>query len=88
MLNLGFNLDDGLLLGASVKFTNQGFRKRPYASTQQISFVHSSSTSAFRFKFRGEWIAALGKADVILDAKALAPDNTQNFFGVGNENGV
>ena len=85
VLNAGFNLDDGFLLGGSVKFTNQGFRKKPYANMQQISFLHSFSTSAFRFRFRSEWIDAIGKADIVLDAKALAPDNTQNFFGVGNE---
>ncbi|MBA4167305.1 MAG: BamA/TamA family outer membrane protein, partial [Chitinophagaceae bacterium] len=84
-INAGFNMDDGLLLGASVKFSNQGFRKKPYASTQQISFIHSFSTTAYRFRFRGEWLQAPGRPDIILDGKALAPDNTQNFFGVGNE---
>ena len=80
----GYNLDDGLLLGASVKFVNQGFRKKPYASMQQFSFKHSFSTSAFLFRFHSEWLETFGKADLVLDAKAMAPDNTQNFFGLGN----
>lgn len=80
----GYNYDDGILLGASVRFVNQGFRKKPYASMQQLSFLHSFSSNAFSFKFHSEWLNALGNADILLNAKALAPDNTQNFFGLGN----
>lgn len=80
----GYNNDDGILLGASVRFVNQGFRKRPYASMQQFSLLHAFSSDAFSFKFHSEWLEANGKADVLLNAKALAPDNTQNFFGLGN----
>ncbi len=84
MLNIGFNIDDGIMLGAAVKFVNQGFRKKPYSSMQQLSFTRSFSTNAYTFKFNGEWLDAFGKTDVLVHAKALAPDNTQNFFGVGN----
>lgn len=84
LLNIGYNIDDGLMLGAAVKFINQGFRKKPYNSMQQFSFTRSFSTKAYRFKFSSEWLQAVGKADFIIRAKALAPDNTQNFFGLGN----
>lgn len=84
MLNVGYNLDDGLMLGAAVKFINQGFRKKPYASLQQLSFTHAFATQAFKINFRSEWLNAIGKSDIFLDAKVLAPDNTQNFFGIGN----
>jgi len=84
VIDAGYNMDDGLLLGASVKFVNQGFRKLPYASMQQFSFLHAFSTNAFSFKFHSEWLKAAGNADIIVNAKALAPDNTQNFFGLGN----
>lgn len=81
----GFNSDDGLLLGFSVKFMNPGFRKFPYGNTQQFAFAHSFSTRAFRFSYRGEWMRVMGKADFVLQASAYAPHNTQNFFGLGNE---
>lgn len=83
--NAGFNNDDGFLLGLSVKFINPGFRRFPYGNTQQFSFLHSFSTKAFKFDYKGEWIHTLGKADVTLHASAFAPHNTQNFFGLGNE---
>lgn len=83
--NLGFNRDDGLLLGLSYKITNPGFRKQPYGNSQHFSFLHAFSTTAFRFNYRGDWLKAVGKADITVKADAYAPDNTQNFFGVGNE---
>ena len=81
----GFNNDDGFLLGFSVKFMNPGFRKFPYGNTQQFAFVHSFSTKAFKFNYRGEWMHTVGDADFVLQASAYAPHNTQNFFGLGNE---
>ncbi|MDQ7949771.1 MAG: BamA/TamA family outer membrane protein [Pedobacter sp.] len=84
-LNFGFNSDDGLLLGLNYKITNPGFRKQPYGNSQRFSFLHSFSTTAFRFNYFGDWLKAIGKADITLRADAYAPDNTQNFFGVGNE---
>src|SRR5678816_3334932 len=33
-----YNSDDGVILGASVKFVNQGFRKTPYKNT--VSYTH------------------------------------------------
>jgi hypothetical protein len=81
----GYNLDDGLLLGLSIKYTHQGFRKTPYSSVQQIHFNHSFSTDAFRFGYKGEWVKAAGNADLQLNVLAKAPENTQNFFGRGNE---
>ncbi|WP_379090355.1 BamA/TamA family outer membrane protein [Pedobacter sp. UC225_65] len=85
LLNAGFNADDGLLLGLSFKINNPGFRKQPYGNSQYFSFLHSFATTAFRFNYRGDWLKAVGKADITLKADAYAPDNTQNFFGVGNE---
>jgi len=80
------NADDGFLLGLGVKYTQMdGFRKLPYASVQQVMISHSFATSAFRIKYNGEWIQALGKADITLQAFMQAPDNTMNFFGRGNE---
>jgi hypothetical protein len=80
------NADDGFLLGLGFKYTRQeGFRKLPYASVQQLMITHSFATEAFRIRYTGEWIQVLGKADITLNAFAQAPDNTLNFFGRGNQ---
>ncbi|MDR3711755.1 MAG: BamA/TamA family outer membrane protein [Puia sp.] len=85
LVSAGFNVDDGILFGGGFRHIQQyGFRKKPYASVQEFQAMHSFATGAFKIKYRGEWLDVLGKADFVLDAKALAPDNAQNFFGVGN----
>jgi hypothetical protein len=85
LITAGYNLDDGLLLGGGVNITTQGFRKLPYASVQNITVAHSFSTRAFRIRYKGEWLRAVGKADITLQANVFAPNNTMNFFGRGNE---
>lgn len=85
LLVAGYNIDDGIILGAGFKYTHKGFRKTPWASVQQLGVGHSFSTRAFRIVYSGEWKNAVGKADLLLNGVAKAPDNTQNFFGAGNE---
>jgi hypothetical protein len=83
---VGLNIDDGFIIGAGVKFIRQeGFRKLPYASTQQLLAGYSFSTVAYRIRYNGEWMHALGKTDFTIQALAKAPNNTINFFGRGNE---
>ncbi|WP_090662493.1 BamA/TamA family outer membrane protein [Parafilimonas terrae] len=85
LLVAGYNIDDGIILGAGFKYTHKGFRKTPWANVQQFGVGHSFSTRAFRIVYSGEWKDAVGKADLLLNGVAKAPDNTQNFFGAGNE---
>ncbi len=84
LLTAGYNADDGLILGAGIRWIRQGFRKTPYASNQQFIFGHAFSSDAFRFVYKGEWIDVIGKTDFTLYANVSAPDNTQNFHGRGN----
>ena len=85
MLNIGYNADDGLKLGSSLKFINQGFRKIPYGNMQQVSFNRALASDAYSFIYKGEWLNVLNKADFVMQAQALAPSNSHNFFGVGNQ---
>ncbi|HEX5151046.1 MAG TPA: metallophosphoesterase [Parafilimonas sp.] len=85
MIDVGYNVDDGLIFGLGLKHTQQGFRKMPYASVQQFTVAHSFSTKAYRIRYKGEWIRAVGNADITLQGFASAPENTINFFGRGNE---
>lgn len=81
----GYNADDGLLLGAGFKYTHQrGFRKTPYTHTQQLMVSGSFATGSFKINYQGRWREAVGNADFIIDGEILAPNNTQNFFGLGN----
>ncbi|MFT4031736.1 MAG: BamA/TamA family outer membrane protein [Siphonobacter sp.] len=85
MLAGGYNLDDGLLLGAGGQLMKQGFRKHPYASMNRLLITHSLATNAFAIKYDGIFTEAVGKNDLWLTANIKAPDNVTNFYGTGNE---
>lgn len=82
--SLGFNNDDGLALGLSVKTTSPGFRKTPYGNAQNYSFLFSFATGAFKIHYAGEWLRVINKLDLTLNADIHGPTNAQNFFGLGN----
>ncbi len=85
LLSAGYNVDDGILLGVGAKYTHQrGFRKSPFTHTQEFGVLGSIRTGAYRINYRGHWKDLLGQADLVVDALAKAPDNSQNFFGMGN----
>ncbi len=79
------NRDDGFLLGLGFQYTGQeGFRKFPYTTVQELMLTHSFTTNAFSINYKGEWIKVVGDADLILQTTVKAPNNTTNFFGLGN----
>ncbi len=85
MPTLSFNPDDGVLLGALASFTNQGFKKEPYANSHALSFQYAAATSGLKFEYTGDFIDVFGAWDVQLDALLRSPLYTSNFYGLGNE---
>lgn len=85
LITAGYNLDDGIIFGLGFQHTHQGFRKEPFASRHQFTAAHSFSTRAYRIRYQGLWTDVWKKADFYLSIHAKAPDNTQNYFGRGNE---
>lgn len=81
----GYNLDDGLLLGLGFQYTGHGFRKEPFAVKHKLTGAHSLATNAYNFRYEGQFTDVIGKNDLLINASAKAPDNTINFFGIGNE---
>lgn len=80
------NADDGFLLGLGFKYTGvDGFRKLPYSTSQSLMLTHAFASDAFRIQYTGEWIDAIGKADLVLKTDLQGPANRINFFGLGNE---
>ncbi|MEJ7738954.1 MAG: BamA/TamA family outer membrane protein [Chitinophagaceae bacterium] len=81
----GLNLDDGLVLGLGFQYTKHGFRKDPYAAKHDLMVGHALATRASFIHYSGDFIKLLGSNDVNIVINARAPDNTNNFFGAGNE---
>ncbi|MEM1321678.1 MAG: metallophosphoesterase [Bacteroidota bacterium] len=82
---LGFNPDDGVLIGTSLAFTNYKFKKSPFGQTHQVLGTFAFSTRAYRLTYLGDFIEAIGKSDILIDAVFQAPRFTTNFFGLGND---
>lgn len=81
----GYNLDDGILLGGGVMYMKQGFRKDPYAAKHSFLFGRAFATDAGFINYKGDMVDLLGKFDLNVTFNYRAPDNTANFFGLGNE---
>jgi hypothetical protein len=85
LADASLNRDDGFLLGLGFRYIGRdGFRKLPYSTMQDLMITHSFETDAFRINYYGQWMAVIGKADFTFKALIDAPDNTMNFFGLGN----
>jgi len=83
-LSAGYNSDDGIILGFSLKFINHGFRKTPYKNMHKFSLGHAFATKAFSFSYHSEYIGVLGrKTDLLTDIDAKGSTNITSFYGYG-----
>ncbi|MGQ0737968.1 MAG: hypothetical protein ACT4OJ_02805 [Bacteroidota bacterium] len=81
---VGFNPDDGFMIGPTLKYLRHGFRKTPYKSLHQVKTLFSFSTKAFRLTYNNEFIGVFGRnTDLTTEIDYKGPNNTTNFFGYG-----
>lgn len=85
LLSVAFNLDDGLFLGAGFKYTGHGFRKQPYKVQHQLKANYAFATGAYNFLYNVDAVDVIGNADLVGSVNIKAPNNTSNFFGLGNQ---
>jgi hypothetical protein len=81
---LGYNPDDGVLLGAGAWRRTYGFRKEPFETDNKITALFALSQKAFQIKYRGTFIHSIRDYDVLLNADLQRPA-LRNFFGYGND---
>jgi hypothetical protein len=80
---LGFNEDDGLMVGTGLWLTRFGFRKQPYASDHRLTALFALTRKAWQVKYHGEEIHIFRSTDLILNGQISNPV-LNNFFGFGN----
>jgi PKD repeat protein len=83
-INIGFNPEDGLLLGAGFSLRTHGFRKEPFATDQKLTTLFAPARGAYRLKYEGIFNRVLFKNDLLINAQLVNP-TIGNFFGLGNE---
>lgn len=82
--SFGFNVDDGLFLGAGVSITRHGFRKKPYAARHVITANTAFTKDGFNLIYRGDLNNVFGKWGISNDAVLTGPIFVGTFFGLGN----
>lgn len=81
---IGYNPDDGILLGPTFKYIRHGFRKDPYKTFHHLKVAYAFATKAIFANYHGEFISVLGdNTDIIADLDYRGPNGTANFFGYG-----
>ena len=83
-VNLGFNEEDGLLVGVGFNSRTYGFRREPFATNQKLSTLFAPNRSAYQAKYVGEFNRIISKNDVVVNLDLVSP-TLNNFFGIGNE---
>ncbi|MBT8221267.1 MAG: metallophosphoesterase [Bacteroidia bacterium] len=85
LVYFGFTKDDGFWFGASMAWTNHGWRKDPYKAKQSLSFsIAPASENAIRIGYDGHFPDLIDHVDF---APSITLDFPQieNYFGLGNE---
>lgn len=83
-VSVGYDRDDGLFLGASLKIIHHGFRKDPYKNLNEFAVNHALATKSFNFRWSSEYIGTFGRTgDLLTDVDIKSPITT-SFYGYGS----
>lgn len=83
-LNIGYNVDDGLLLGGGAYFKRYKFRREPFANEHRLTTLFALTRKGFQAKYNGVFNEAIHNNDVLVNLKLNNP-GINNFYGIGNE---
>jgi hypothetical protein len=82
LLQVGYNFDDGILIGGGVNVKRYNFRDSTFHKiTGQFAF----RTFAFSIAYEGLVTSISKTFDLTIDAVTSFPRNVDNFYGLGNE---
>lgn len=82
---LGFNADDGLIVGADASLFKYQFKKEPYGQKHRFRADYSLATEAFNFIYEGEYLESVGSWDLKTDLELRRNRFAFNFYGLGND---
>lgn len=83
--NIGFNPDDGFLLGLNTLTTTYRFKKSPYASIHQFTGNFAFATNGLDLNYMGDFTDAIGKWNFLMQATYRTDRSAFSFFGLGND---
>jgi len=82
-INLGYNVEDKLLIGIGFTRRTYGFRKTPFAVEQKLVTLYAPHEGAYQLRYDGIFNKVIVKNDLVIHSKFVNP-TLDNFFGFGN----
>jgi len=83
--NIGYNPDDGVLLGISNIYTVKGFQRNPYSQQHRFYGGYFFATNGFSLDYEGEFANVFGEWNLQVGGRLTTENFTNNFFGYGNQ---
>src|SRR5690606_37895285 len=82
---LGFNPDDGVILGAKAVITKNGLVRKPFTTQHSFKASYFFATQGFDLEYSGEFAQAQSSFNVLAGAYYSSARTTSNYFGFGND---
>ncbi|NBC57362.1 MAG: phosphoesterase, partial [Bacteroidetes bacterium] len=82
---IGFNPDDGFLIGATNSYTYKGFSLNPFTYRHTLSAGFYFETEGVDLDYEGEFAKVIGDYNLVVGGRFTSPNFAVNFFGFGND---
>jgi len=82
---VGFNPDDGMLVGLQFVKTKNGFQRNPYSQQHRFKGGYYFATQGFSLNYDGEYANIKDDWNLHIGGQFTSENFTNNFFGFGNE---
>lgn len=82
---IGFNPDDGFLLGMQYVKTTKGFQRNPFSQQHRFKGGYYFATEGFSLNYDGEFANIMNDWNLHIGGQFTSANFTNNFFGYGNE---
>lgn len=82
---IGFNPDDGFLIGVSYSKTTKGFQRNPFSQQHRFKGGYYFATKGFSLNYDGEFANIMNDWNLHIGGQFTTENFTNNFFGYGNE---
>lgn len=83
--NLGFRTDDGLFLGITNTYTNNGFNGKDFRQKHSLSANYFFNFKALELNYNGQFANIIPEWNFEIQGYYTSPQFARNYFGYGND---
>ncbi len=83
LVSVGYNPDDGVILGPGLKYTAHGFKKSPYKFYHKLLVNRTFAAKGYNIYYDANYTEILGPLDLGVEVKVNAP-LFYDYYGIGN----